>query len=886
MSTSEAFVFQGSGSLLPKPKPVKQNRRGRKQDRSGRKQDRRKQDRPSRAEQMKEYRKQRRDEQIIKRRAERHEEAVQSQQLAELLSYREESASDTSSSDTDSDEPQSEKYSVKERDNLLTILQKRIDYHKYYRKNLQCHVYKSELAVACKALQDDYDVVLAAVRQVPNSLRFASPALQANTEIVLAAIECNRVCKNQYHNLLDIHPLQYASPALKADKEVVRAAVSGYGLALTLADAGCQGDIELVLVALDNCRHFREVEKLWLFLPSLCRCNKQVALVALKCIANDNGGGPNIKAVFNEIAYTFNEDREVIHSVIRLNGDLLRVASKQLQNDKEVVLSALSPSSNSDSQLLWHASERLKDDKEVVLAALEKSWFGNVVQTFKCVSERLRDDKDVLLAALKKCEGQVLALVSNEIVDDRDFMLHLIKNYHYRAFDHASERLQEDPAVLIAVITRNKKYAHFITDSKDEIVHRDDENDADFLAGKSDFMLQLMDVDLNMFFFASDELKANLDFIKRVIELHPDFIMALCYLALIESEMGLFSADATYRSILEQDDDGDAKHFARLLFADFLVKQNRLEEAQEQLKSIVAARTCPLAHLKLGLIHDLRGEQVKAQENYNICAKLDPQFEKKGLNFERRLRDESREKGKKNDVPGPRDNLGDYYEGDLKWMRPKLTYDSRRDAHYADAQFFLALIDEDQYTSNSPLTNDEVTRELQSRGDRASSECRMSSDCPREAVRDLRGEKYIGSVDVSKDEWNTLAKVAPDLINSFVWDTKRQRKKCIFKRFRKDAYFWRYEVAWQLFNDHEDAVRSIHRHKKTEDADGFLDMVPSEVPPLEHRRGVFGYQPPDSLRRSFLYNEAYFTSRLGAFTAAPSEERFEWLKKTRLRYYI
>ena len=73
---------------------------------------------------------------------------------------------------------------------------------------------------AAPALQADTEVVLAAVAQDGEALQYAAPALRADKEFVLAAVAQNwRV-------------LMHAAPALRADKEVVLAAVAKSGGAL------------------------------------------------------------------------------------------------------------------------------------------------------------------------------------------------------------------------------------------------------------------------------------------------------------------------------------------------------------------------------------------------------------------------------------------------------------------------------------------------------------------------------------------------------------------------------------------------------------------------------------------------------------------------------
>ena len=71
-------------------------------------------------------------------------------------------------------------------------------------------------------------------------LKYASPELRADKEVVLAAVKNSGA------------QLKYASPELRADKEVVLAAVNNTGYALQFASPELRADKEVVLAAVEN----------------------------------------------------------------------------------------------------------------------------------------------------------------------------------------------------------------------------------------------------------------------------------------------------------------------------------------------------------------------------------------------------------------------------------------------------------------------------------------------------------------------------------------------------------------------------------------------------------------------------------------------------------
>jgi hypothetical protein len=90
------------------------------------------------------------------------------------------------------------------------------------------------LRYANATFQGDREIVLAAVSQNGNALRFVTAALQDDRKIVLAA-----VIQNSY-------ALLYASAALRDDREIVLEAVVGYGCPLHYASVALEIDSEVV----------------------------------------------------------------------------------------------------------------------------------------------------------------------------------------------------------------------------------------------------------------------------------------------------------------------------------------------------------------------------------------------------------------------------------------------------------------------------------------------------------------------------------------------------------------------------------------------------------------------------------------------------------------
>ena len=115
-------------------------------------------------------------------------------------------------------------------------------------------------------------------------------------------------------------------------------------------------------------------------------------------------------------------------------GYALDFASKELRNDREVVLSAV----KLDGRYLSDASEKLQDDTELVSIAVAQNG-----EALRYASDRLRNNKKVVLTAIKNTYSFVPI------------------DYLPIGIDYMSKRLKKDPQIkrLISIRRRelNKK---------------------------------------------------------------------------------------------------------------------------------------------------------------------------------------------------------------------------------------------------------------------------------------------------------------------------------------------------------------------------------------------------------------------------------------------
>ena len=200
-----------------------------------------------------------------------------------------------------------------------------------------------------------------------------------------------------------------------------------------------------------------------------------------------------------EDAIYFQNDKEVVLVAVKVNGFALKHASKELQQDRDVVLAAVSEHHNAlelldrknplrndveivlaavrqDGTALEYAGKQAQANPEVVLAAVEENGYAmqyaapalkkdtqfalravalDATIAFQYVAARLRDNNTVALAAVAK-NGDALQFASDRLRSNRKFMLEAVAK-NGDALQFASEDLRNDKDVVLAAVRNHWK---------------------------------------------------------------------------------------------------------------------------------------------------------------------------------------------------------------------------------------------------------------------------------------------------------------------------------------------------------------------------------------------------------------------------------------------
>ncbi|CAE7198334.1 unnamed protein product [Symbiodinium microadriaticum] len=300
------------------------------------------------------------------------------------------------------------------------------------------------LRVASEALQADEEVVLAALRWDAQVLAFAAPALLENRSFALRAVACDgrsleslavferriqRRPRGQYGFMLE-----HAGDVLRADKQVVLATVRQTGIALQFASEEMCADRDVVMEA---------VRQNGLALEFACeklRADRELDGLAL-ALASAALRGDREEFAAEELQ----ADRDLVLAAVRTSGMALSFAAAPLRC--EIVLIAVAQNGN----MLEQAALPLRGDKEVVLSALRSAG-----RALLYAAVDLKAGVDVLLQLLE-CHGSVLSCCTLSDEDVQSLARHNIE----RTLAEGAVELREDAEVLMAMVKQHSNILAF-----------------------------------------------------------------------------------------------------------------------------------------------------------------------------------------------------------------------------------------------------------------------------------------------------------------------------------------------------------------------------------------------------------------------------------------
>jgi len=288
----------------------------------------------------------------------------------------------------------------------------------------KCMEYGLQLQYAPKDMQNDLEVVLAAVKRNPKAIQFASPALRNQTQVLLAALT------------QDVDTADFLDPSVWSKREFVLEAVRIDWQLLRMACEELQRDPEVVLAAI------RGPKGHW---DAISAGSPEVwEHIEVPRAAAETGGWTVHDIAPHELQAGLRKDKQFALSCVRLDWRNLEKIDVHLLNDLDIALAAVSQ----DWRALQWLHEDLRSDEEVIRTVVQHN--------FLCLTLALEEfpiEQPVVLQIIRQ-NWELYAHIKEELRIDPQLSLAAISQC-WRALDFAPEARKADPDVVTVACKQN-----------------------------------------------------------------------------------------------------------------------------------------------------------------------------------------------------------------------------------------------------------------------------------------------------------------------------------------------------------------------------------------------------------------------------------------------
>ena len=156
-----------------------------------------------------------------------------------------------------------------------------------------------------------------------------------------------------------------------------------------------------------------------------------------------------------EDAIYFQNDKVVVLVAVKVNGLALEHASKELQQDEDVVLAAVSDDPN--ALKLLDRKNPLRNDVEIVLAAVSQDGWA-----LEYAGKQAQANPQVVLAAVEE-NGYAMQYAGSALKNDRGFALRAVA-LDAIAFQYVAARLRDNNTVALAAVAENGDALEFASE--------------------------------------------------------------------------------------------------------------------------------------------------------------------------------------------------------------------------------------------------------------------------------------------------------------------------------------------------------------------------------------------------------------------------------------
>jgi hypothetical protein len=214
--------------------------------------------------------------------------------------------------------------------------------------------------------------------------------------------------------------------------------------------------------------------------------------------------------------------KKIIEAGYNLYGDkVLALNYSNLTNDRQVIESVISI----NGHLLKFVNQEFKMDKGIIEKAIL-----NDADSFRFIQESLKDDRSFVLE-LASINGNILSKLSNDLKNDKE-IVRLAMLQDYDTLEYASDRLRNDKEFIFSVLNENIKLQNENKEIMDSILkdfednfERNQESIDNYLAQRDKLYDELVEkfniYNCGILHGVSDVLKSDKEFVLDILKIDP-----------------------------------------------------------------------------------------------------------------------------------------------------------------------------------------------------------------------------------------------------------------------------------------------------------------------------------------------------------------------------
>ena len=310
---------------------------------------------------------------------------------------------------------------------------------------------------------------------------------------------------------------RYLVKYYKNDEELAACAVKSNKLAFTLLSKKLRNNKQFVLKLLAENNHIYlllsqklkkdsdvllRIDRYYYFMfPALAPVSRRKLM--LKAVKHE---GVLLKYASRQLK----NDRAIVLAAITQNWEAFQFASAGLKRDTDITLFAV----RKNGLALAFASDVLKNNKKVVFKAVSQNW-----EALKYASEKMKENFNLVLIAINQ-NGLALAFASELLKNDKKIVFEAVSQ-NWEALKYVSAKMKGDFDLLLFAVRQHGLALRYASEE---------------LKGDRRIALEAVKKSYEALEFVSEKLKMDKEFVIEALKIHPKTYFYLPWIIKSDSE--------------------------------------------------------------------------------------------------------------------------------------------------------------------------------------------------------------------------------------------------------------------------------------------------------------------------------------------------------------